>query len=57
MCLNMAFWLTKHAARIAGNDEVSEDQALQVHRCLRKAAGLFAFVKSQKGQNWMSRSL
>uniref|UniRef100_A0A914WKG6 BRO1 domain-containing protein n=1 Tax=Plectus sambesii TaxID=2011161 RepID=A0A914WKG6_9BILA len=45
MSINMALWYTKHAARVAGRDEVSEAQAKEVHTSLRKAAGLFQFVK------------
>jgi hypothetical protein len=50
MAINMALWYTKHAAWVAGKDEVREDEAKTVHGCLRKAAGIFAFVKENAGE-------
>uniref|UniRef100_A0A914ZKY9 BRO1 domain-containing protein n=1 Tax=Parascaris univalens TaxID=6257 RepID=A0A914ZKY9_PARUN len=44
MVLNMALWLTKHAAWTAAKDEVREGEAKRVHTCLRRAAGMFQFV-------------
>ncbi|MFH4979346.1 hypothetical protein AB6A40_006055 [Gnathostoma spinigerum] len=44
MCLNMAIWLTKHAAWVSAKDNVAESEAKIVHTCLRRAAGLFTFV-------------
>ncbi|VDM49861.1 unnamed protein product [Toxocara canis] len=45
MVLNMALWLTKHAAWIAAKNEVLESEAKRVHTCLRRAAGMFEFVQ------------
>ncbi|MFH4979347.1 hypothetical protein AB6A40_006056 [Gnathostoma spinigerum] len=46
ICLNMALWLTKHAAWVAAKNEVRENDAKLVHTCLRRAAGIFTFVCS-----------
>ncbi|EPB79425.1 BRO1 domain-containing protein BROX-like family protein [Ancylostoma ceylanicum] len=40
----MAMWLSKHAAWVAGKDEVKEYEAKECLSCLRRAAGMFAFV-------------
>ncbi|KAK0413817.1 hypothetical protein QR680_007007 [Steinernema hermaphroditum] len=50
LCLNMAIWYTKHAAWLAGKDEVREGDAKMCHTCLRKAAGIFAFVRENCGR-------
>lgn len=49
MVLNMALWLTKHAAWTAAKDEVREGEAKRVHTCLRRAAGMFEFVLQNTG--------
>ncbi len=49
LSVNMALWYTKHAAWVAGKDDVREDEAKTVHACLRKAAGVFEFVKENAG--------
>ncbi|TKR88436.1 hypothetical protein L596_012683 [Steinernema carpocapsae] len=48
--LNMAIWYTKHAAWLAGKDEVFEGDAKMCHTCLRKAAGMFAYVRENSGR-------
>jgi len=51
MLINVALWFTKHAAKIAGaKDEPSMDEAKEVHKCLRKAAGIFKFIKENVGR-------
>uniref|UniRef100_A0A915HW28 BRO1 domain-containing protein n=1 Tax=Romanomermis culicivorax TaxID=13658 RepID=A0A915HW28_ROMCU len=50
MSINMALWLMKHAAKLAGKDEVSENEAKSIHKCLRKAAGLFSMVQTEKAR-------
>lgn len=40
----MAMWLSKHAAWVAGKDEVRESEAKECLSCLRRAAGMFSFV-------------
>ncbi|VDM78389.1 unnamed protein product, partial [Strongylus vulgaris] len=40
----MAIWLTKHAAWVAGKDDVREVEAKECLSCLRRAAGMFAYV-------------
>ncbi|CAB3398203.1 unnamed protein product [Caenorhabditis bovis] len=43
----MAIWLTKHAAFIAGKDEVREFEAKECLQCLKQAAGMFQYVKDE----------
>ncbi|OZC12187.1 BRO1 domain-containing protein BROX-like family protein [Onchocerca flexuosa] len=45
ICVNMALWLSKHAAWIAAKDEVFEADAKEAHTCLRRAAGILIFVR------------
>ncbi|KHJ77230.1 hypothetical protein OESDEN_23150 [Oesophagostomum dentatum] len=40
----MAIWLSKHAAWVAGKDEVREVEAKECLSCLRRSAGMFAYV-------------
>ncbi|GIX84383.1 BRO1 domain-containing protein BROX, partial [Caerostris extrusa] len=47
ICENVGIWLMKHAAMIAGKDEISMDEAKEVHKCLRKAAGLFSTMQEK----------
>ncbi|XP_066280870.1 BRO1 domain-containing protein BROX-like [Branchiostoma lanceolatum] len=47
MAMNSGLWYMKHAAKIAASDEVSMDEAKEVHKCLRTAAGIFKNVKEQ----------
>lgn len=42
---NVGIWFMKHAAMIAGKDEITMDEAKEVHTCLRKAAGMFTTVR------------
>lgn len=46
VCVNMALWLSKHAAWIAAKDEVFEGDAKKAHTCLRRAAGILIFVRN-----------
>ncbi|VDM96326.1 unnamed protein product [Thelazia callipaeda] len=50
ICINMAFWLSKHAAWIAAKDEVLEGDAKKAHTCLRRAAGILIFVRENSGR-------
>ncbi|XP_064623188.1 BRO1 domain-containing protein BROX-like [Lineus longissimus] len=44
---DMGLWYTKHAAKIAAaSEKTSEEEAKEVHKCLRTAAGLFDFAKN-----------
>ncbi|XP_022096683.1 BRO1 domain-containing protein BROX-like [Acanthaster planci] len=46
MLFNIALWLTKHAAKLASSSvEISEDEAKEVHRSLREAAGIFKHIQ------------
>nr|XP_057945513.1 BRO1 domain-containing protein BROX isoform X2 [Doryrhamphus excisus] len=45
MAFNVAIWYTKFASRLAGKENVSEDEAKDVHRSLKVAAGIFKCLK------------
>ncbi|XP_033729166.1 BRO1 domain-containing protein BROX-like [Pecten maximus] len=45
MAINIALWYTKHAAKLAAKEEPDMEEAKEVHKCLRIAAGIFKFVK------------
>ncbi|XP_023236415.1 BRO1 domain-containing protein BROX-like isoform X1 [Centruroides sculpturatus] len=47
ICQNYGIWLMKHAAMIAGKDDINMDEAKEVHKCLRKAAGIFSTVQEK----------
>ncbi|XP_047107248.1 LOW QUALITY PROTEIN: BRO1 domain-containing protein BROX-like [Schistocerca piceifrons] len=47
MSYNVAIWYMKHAAMLAGKDDITMEEAKEVHKCLRKAAGIFRFIQSQ----------
>ncbi|EDO43006.1 predicted protein [Nematostella vectensis] len=47
MCMNIASWYTKHAAKLAAKEDISMDEAKEVHTSLRTAAGMFQYVKDQ----------
>ncbi|VDL79871.1 unnamed protein product [Nippostrongylus brasiliensis] len=40
----MAIWLSKHAAWVSGKDDVREYEAKECLSCLRRSAGMFAYV-------------
>ncbi|CAH8495492.1 unnamed protein product [Schistosoma rodhaini] len=44
---NVALWYTKHAAKVASNENVSEDEAKDVHLSLKTAAGLFNLLRTK----------
>ncbi|CAI2353357.1 unnamed protein product [Caenorhabditis sp. 36 PRJEB53466] len=46
----MAMWLTKHAASMAGKDEVKESDAKECLQCLRQAGGMFQYVKDESSR-------
>ncbi|CAB3384804.1 Hypothetical predicted protein [Cloeon dipterum] len=41
MTMNVGIWFMKHASTIAGKDDITMDEAKEVHTSLRKAAGAF----------------
>ena len=43
--MNVAIWHTKHAAVLAGKDDISMEEAKEVHRSLKMAAGMFLNMK------------
>lgn len=53
---NVAMWYTKHAAKIAGKDDISMDEAKEVHKCLRKAAGILTFMQDHYNGQLLEKS-
>ncbi|KAL2082722.1 hypothetical protein ACEWY4_022540 [Coilia grayii] len=45
MGFNVALWHTKYASRLAGKENVTEDEAKIVHKSLKIAAGIFKHLK------------
>ncbi|VDD80094.1 unnamed protein product [Mesocestoides corti] len=43
---NLGLWLSKHAAKIASNNDIEMEQAVEVYKSLRNAAGVFHYIKS-----------
>ncbi|KAM7539330.1 hypothetical protein Aperf_G00000054315 [Anoplocephala perfoliata] len=43
---NLALWFAKHAAKVASATDVEVEQAVDVYKSLRNAAGLFEHIKS-----------
>ncbi|ESO93499.1 hypothetical protein LOTGIDRAFT_215894 [Lottia gigantea] len=46
MAINVALWYTKHSAKLAAKEEPDMEEAKEVHKCLRLAAGIFTNVKN-----------
>ncbi|KAK5975728.1 hypothetical protein GCK32_016507, partial [Trichostrongylus colubriformis] len=46
----MAMWLSKHAAWVAGKDDVRDYEAKECLTCLRRAAGMFSYVGTHIGR-------
>ncbi|XP_078068283.1 BRO1 domain-containing protein BROX [Mustelus asterias] len=67
MEFNIALWHTKYASRLAGKEDITVDEAKDVHRSLRTAAGIFKHIKEgeisrlvtapEKGKDLESRVL
>ncbi|KAH0622679.1 hypothetical protein JD844_025186 [Phrynosoma platyrhinos] len=45
MGFNVALWYTKYASRLAGKEDITEDEAKDVHRSMKIAAGIFKHLK------------
>uniref|UniRef100_A0A8B9HMU0 BRO1 domain-containing protein BROX n=1 Tax=Astyanax mexicanus TaxID=7994 RepID=A0A8B9HMU0_ASTMX len=45
MGFNIAIWHTKFASRLAGKENITEDEAKDVHKSLKTAAGMFKYLK------------
>lgn len=45
MAFDIALWFTKYASRLAGKEDITVDEAKDVHRCLKTAAGIFSHLK------------
>ncbi|KFM81464.1 BRO1 domain-containing protein BROX, partial [Stegodyphus mimosarum] len=52
---NVGIWFMKHAAMIAGKDEINMDEAKEVHKCLRKAAGIFTTMQERYVGNLLQK--
>ncbi|CAD7679968.1 unnamed protein product [Nyctereutes procyonoides] len=48
MGFNVALWYTKYASRLAGKENITEDEAKEVHRSLKIAAGIFKHLKESQ---------
>lgn len=46
ICFNLGVWYMKHASMVAAKDDITLDEAKDVHVSLKKAAGLFQFIQS-----------
>ncbi|XP_076069364.1 BRO1 domain-containing protein BROX-like [Oratosquilla oratoria] len=44
---NVAFWYMKHAAKVAAQDEVTMEEAKEVHRSLRRGAGILKYSQDE----------
>ncbi|KAH9375458.1 hypothetical protein HPB48_015433 [Haemaphysalis longicornis] len=47
ICQDVGIWHMKHAAVIAAKENINMDEAKDVHKCLRKAAGYFCAMKDK----------
>ncbi|XP_014234633.1 BRO1 domain-containing protein BROX-like [Trichogramma pretiosum] len=47
MSINVGLWFMKHAAMIAAKEDITMDEAKEVHSMLRRAAGIFTFVQTE----------
>ncbi|KTF87864.1 hypothetical protein cypCar_00044683, partial [Cyprinus carpio] len=45
MAFNVAIWYSKFASRLAGKENITEDEAKDVHKSLKIAAGIFKTLK------------
>lgn len=45
----MALWYMKHGAWASAKDDVKDSEAKVAHSCLKKAAGLFEFIREKTG--------
>ncbi|XP_072104457.1 BRO1 domain-containing protein BROX [Mobula birostris] len=48
MEFNVALWHTKYASRLAGKEDITVDEAKEVHRSLKTAAGIFKHIKENE---------
>jgi hypothetical protein len=44
---NVALWYMKHSLKFAGLEEPKMEEAKEVHKCLRTAAGIFSAIKNE----------
>ncbi|KAM3930540.1 BRO1 domain-containing protein BROX [Leptodactylus fuscus] len=45
MGFNLGLWYSKYASRLAGKEDITEDEAKEVHKSLKIAAGIFSHLK------------
>lgn len=43
---NLALWLSKHAAKVANKPDIEMQEAVEVYKSLRNAAGIFSHIKT-----------
>ncbi|PAA53854.1 hypothetical protein BOX15_Mlig023520g1, partial [Macrostomum lignano] len=55
MLTNLALWYTKHAAKLSASEKVGMEDAKEVHKCLRIAAGIFKEVKENQLQKLIQK--
>jgi hypothetical protein len=55
ICQNVGIWYMKHAGMMAGRDEINMDEAKEVHKCLRKAAGIFNAMQEKYVGNLLQK--
>nr|KAF6399582.1 BRO1 domain and CAAX motif containing [Molossus molossus] len=48
MGFNVALWYSKYASRLAGKENITEEEAKEVHRSLKIAAGIFKHLKESQ---------
>uniref|UniRef100_A0A4W3JME5 BRO1 domain-containing protein BROX n=1 Tax=Callorhinchus milii TaxID=7868 RepID=A0A4W3JME5_CALMI len=48
MGFNIGLWYTKYASRLSGKEDVNVDEAKEIHRSLKNAAGIFKFIKESQ---------
>jgi len=53
---NIAVWHSKHAARLAGKDDISMEEAKDVHKSLRRAAGIISYMQDRYVGQILERS-
>ncbi|KAM7289238.1 BRO1 domain-containing protein BROX [Ixodes scapularis] len=47
ICQNVGIWHMKRASTVAAKEDINMDEAKDVHKCLRKAAGFFQAMKDK----------
>lgn len=45
ICYEYALWLMKHSSSLAAKEDITMDEAKEVHKSLRKAAGVLTVIQ------------